>query len=982
MTVEQLHGEVDSVNVSLERLRIDFPLMRTLFSRKLHIRELSLSGFVLDLTEYEPAAAEEVIPATPRDPAPATRTTHAASDADADFNGMFQDIKWHGLIVDKVSIDARVILPGGQQIAQLTITGMDITPKTQPSLRLILAYQDQQTEAVVPLARLTADLSLVLRDQNILSGILLELLADVEVRSGDHTETLQLGGALDLAENAERSGENYSLRLTLFPGTGNAADLVVLNAAFASAERALTGNASVHADTRSAAFWVDPFLKGAWASAEGELQFTSAPASNVHSIQGALSVQANDLENIRPELASVPTFLLDSAFDLSADSEKAEIRELRLLLAAPRETPLLQINTQQTFGIHLKTNEPYFSTPGEPLIDVALSGLPVDLFNGLVPDLNLSIQAFNGRLVLSGEGQRLHLATIEPITLRGLNLSPEGIPLVSNLDISFAPSAMYEPKGLSFDLGGLTLTSAGQDLTSVHATGTVTELQEEPELEFTATWKVDLPALLAQPFGEPFRNSSDGELTGTLSAQGGENDLSASLELALRELRVADSGETLEALTLSLNVLHDGSDRINVSGPLRITAADGTTGFDLDLSLDLSGEVPTVRLQSRSEQIQSQHFTTLATAFANPNYSIPVRSGPADSSADSSADSPADATAEATVPLPASREPDAKPVWDGVLAHADLEADRIILPSNIILKDLKILASVTEREARLDTLSVMIDDATARAEGGLLFREHHPEMPYQLNAGLSFQNFNVGNFLRSVAPDEEPALEAIISMDGKATGESPNLGVLAEFITGEFKFSAENGTLRALRRGAVSGGAQVGGMTSRLGGMMTGRGDVEAVGQLATYFNAIEFETLALDVRREPTFDLALTHFTLRNQDLRLQGSGKVTYVEDQPMTEHPLRLELALAARPPLANLFESIHLLQEIPDANGFRSLLRPVVIQGTVAKPDARALWAIVAEAGARAAAERAVRPAETPEGEDTEPTERRRPRIPSF
>ncbi|MCC5843762.1 MAG: hypothetical protein JJU05_05865 [Verrucomicrobia bacterium] len=969
LTVEQLHGEVDSVKISMERLRVDFPLMGTLFSRKLHIRELSLTGLVLDLTDFEPAPPAEPVTAPPRDPSPVTRTAQP-SPAEA-FEGLFQDIKWHGLIVDSVSIEALVILPGGLQNARLTLSGNDITPKSQPKLQLVLAYEDHQAEAVVPLASLTTDLSLTLRNEDILTGILVELLADVDVRLEERTETLQISGALDLSENADRSGEDYSLRLTLFPGAENAADLVTLQAAFESAERALSGTWSINADTRTAAFFVDPLLNGAWARAAGEGRFTFATASQISSTQGTFSVEANELENFRPELASVPTFLLDSAFDLSANPEKAEVRELRLLVAAPRETPLIQMDARQVFGINLETNEPFFSTPGEPLIEMALSGLPVELINGLAPDLNLTIESFGGRLILSGEGQTLRLTTTEPVTLRGLSLAPDGEPLVSDLTLSLAPSAAYDPKELSFDLGELTLTGAEQEIAGLRAAGSITDMQQEPEVELTADWQVNLPALLAQPFGKPFRNTSEGVLAGTLNAKGGESDLTASLDLSLRDLRVTDTGDTVSALTLALEILLAESDRISVSGPLRIAAADQTTDFDLGLTLDLSAEVPDARFQSRSENVYSEHFTTLAAAFANPDAAAPAPSG----------------AAEESEPVHASREPDQSPVWDGVLAHADLEINRIILPGNITLKDLKILASVTEQEAMLETFSVVIDDAVARAKGGLRFREDHPEKPYQLSTELSFRDFNVGNFLRNADPGEEPVLEAVISMVGGAAGEAPNLGVLAEFITGEFKFSAENGTLRALRRGAVSAGAQAGGVTGRLGGLVAGRGDVEAIGQLATYFNAIEFETLSLEVNREPNFDLALTDFTLRNQDLRLRGSGKVTHVEDQPLTEHPLRLELTIAARPPLANLFESIRLLQEIPDESGFRSLLRPVVIQGTVAKPDARALWTLIAEAGARAAAERAVRPSEKPEGDQPEgeapaPTERRRPRIPSF
>lgn len=53
----------------------------------------------------------------------------------------------------------------------------------------------------------------------------------------------------------------------------------------------------------------------------------------------------------------------------------------------------------------------------------------------------------------------------------------------------------------------------------------------------------------------------------------------------------------------------------------------------------------------------------------------------------------------------------------------------------------------------------------------------------------------------------------------------------------------------------------------------------------------------------------------------------------------------LAIGTRDDMATLFDGMGLLVDEPDADGYRTLYRPLVIGGTLAEPDTSDLWQLL-------------------------------------
>ena len=1065
LTVEGVRGEVDGAKLHMERLRLDFSLMRTLTRQHLHLREFSLTGLVLDLTDFTPGEEPEEKPA--RGP--------------IEFPGLFPEAEWGAFSMDRLLIEAEAILPGGAQRVSLRVSGEDFSPKKEPLLQVSLTFADETLHAVVPSARVESELRLAIRDQRAVNGLVLALLTEVDLQREGEAQTLTARTDLRLEEKADRTGETYTLGITLFPETPEETLFLRWATAYTYAEKAFAGEWAIQADTRTFGELTASLLEETWAAVRGEGSFAFREGSNEGSFQGTLRAEVQDLHHLLPELESMPNALLETRFDFHADASVAEVRALQLLLAAPLEQPLLEVVARQPFGIRWETMEPFFGETSDPLLEIHFNALPLDTINALTPDLELALASFGGRIHLFGDGNALQLRTVEPLTLQALGLTVLDEPVLENLTLALAPSLSYTPESISFDLGELILTRSDTVLSLLEARGTVRDWNADPVVDFSAEshvvieewlqqpaarsfhsfletgrlnaeikaqgpvsqlaveinpaleltglnfavedevlvenlhltlaptlkatpdsaewelgeivlrhldtpllrltgqgsaqeltgdlsfastlqWSADLPALLQQPAARPFNNLREGQMEGQLEANGSPERIRATVRLALQDLLLKEPAERINSLSLDAQLNLRDQEILALQAPLKITINGAETDFLLALEAVLREESPEFQIEGRARRIDAEHLMLLAAAFQNPEVQAPA------------------AEPASTEPTEPNREPDAAPVWAGLLASLNVSIDEILLPGAFNLHELTLRANVNDSAATLNTFRVKVGEAWADARGTLSFRSEMPAKPYLLEAALNFHDFDLGAFLRSAQPDVEPALEAMVNMEGKAGGESPNLEVLAEAITGTFTFSARQGTLRALRRGAVASGAQVAGVATRLGGLLSDRGEVEAVGQLVTYFNAVRFDRLEVDVERDPNFDLILKNFSLANADLRLEGNGRITHVEGKAITEKPLRMELRLAAAPPLSHLFDSLSLLGEVPDETGFRSLNQPLVIQGNAAEPDARPLWILVADAAARAAARQIAPRREAEKSEEQPPEERRSPRIP--
>jgi hypothetical protein len=93
---------------------------------------------------------------------------------------------------------------------------------------------------------------------------------------------------------------------------------------------------------------------------------------------------------------------------------------------------------------------------------------------------------------------------------------------------------------------------------------------------------------------------------------------------------------------------------------------------------------------------------------------------------------------------------------------------------------------------------------------------------------------------------------------------------------------------------------------------------------------------------------MRLEDFTLVSPEIRLLGSGTVTYVADKPLLEQPLSLSLTLAGRGKLEQLLGKLRLLDGSRDELGYAKTAQPITVTGSLAKPDPSAYFAKIAAA----------------------------------
>lgn len=99
---------------------------------------------------------------------------------------------------------------------------------------------------------------------------------------------------------------------------------------------------------------------------------------------------------------------------------------------------------------------------------------------------------------------------------------------------------------------------------------------------------------------------------------------------------------------------------------------------------------------------------------------------------------------------------------------------------------------------------------------------------------------------------------------------------------------------------------------------------------------------------RAETLNLALEDFSLVTPEIRLLGKGTVTHVEGKPLLEQPLSVSLSLAGRGKLEQMLGKLRLTDGSRDELGYAKTSQPVVIGGTLSRPDPTAYFTRLATA----------------------------------
>ncbi len=959
VSIDSVHAEHEGAIISLDRVRITLPLIRTLLQRELHIEEFIIAGLTVDATHFVVNDAEDIAPAPPRQPAAAERVRDLYDEETVaeleriveaiPFDGVFrEELMWPPLRIDRLAVDAFVRLPGGSQTVTLEITGTEIGIAEESAIRLALQYDDDAEDAVLRQSTVNMESGWRLSEQGRVIGSASVIQLHAHLHHESEIMPIHVTLSLRADQRVDQEGEDYSVTLALGPDASDLPTILRLDASYDYAANALDGEWNLDFASNKLADLTEQYLQGAAVVLSSTGRFAMQPETGSATLRGQLDLDGAGLDQLLEELAVLPTVALRMKFDLAGDAHQARINELNLDLAGADQA-LLQVQIEQAFGIDLLTMGPVDVDPDQPLLRVRLLDLPSELVDVFVAEMDLAWTGLTGELLVTAVDDEFVVATVDPVTVRNLSVSMADEALVENITVEVPLHAVVGGEQVDLRISPLRISSGGE-VGVLTLAATLTELAaEQPHFDVAVDWQIELPALLAQPAAEAFRNVQQGRLKGELKARGTAAALEGQLQSSFANLTLPDGRRVDEiAIGSDFSIQEEGLISLNV--PIRMALGEQLSRLQLAIEVTLD-EPLSASVRGQGDTLWVDHLLVLADAFQNPDYVAPevpvaVEEPPVHPEDDPAAPPTADRDPSVPTAPPVPVAP-----WDGIRADLDLALAEVRLEGQPPIRDVVVQGRVLEQGVFLNPVRARIEDSPLSAMVELLFDPGMIEQLYQLVAEVNVSRFDVGAYLRTAQPEETPPFEALVTADVRVRAAAAELEQLAKQATGHIRVTASQAIVRAFRQGRASRAVDAAAAAGRIGGLITGREDIDVVGELARYFNEITFDELTLDAQRNPDFSIDISRLALRNAELQMIGTGVVSHVEGREFHQQPIALSFDVGVRPPLDRLFDRLRLLEEEPAADGYRRVNRPLNIEGNVGEPDPRPFWAILIDAAAR-------------------------------
>jgi hypothetical protein len=218
---------------------------------------------------------------------------------------------------------------------------------------------------------------------------------------------------------------------------------------------------------------------------------------------------------------------------------------------------------------------------------------------------------------------------------------------------------------------------------------------------------------------------------------------------------------------------------------------------------------------------------------------------------------------------------------------------------------------------------------------------------YGVAAKLGIADVDLGKMFTTVDPSNKPTIEGRFRLDGSIGGSGPDPVVALFESHGEILAEGKDGVFRGLVPGAKTASRLV-----RAAGALTFSKELRATGRLIGQLQEINLREAHVRLERDPSRGVILDSLDVRSDGLVVHGSGSVRRERGVPLVDRGLRLDVDLAASGDAAIVFAGLGLLGAEADDKGFHPVTQTVSVGGTVAAPDASALWETLDAAAARA------------------------------
>ncbi len=918
--LEDLHLERSGAVLTVPSLDADVPLLPAGVSRDIGVNRLYAHGWTLDLSGLPSSGAMATMPAV-----------GAPAAVIAAFSGLFRQLELPAdVALDGIDLQGKIILPPlpgyASGKADVTVKGGGLAAGKTGSFDFEVAITLDGPQMPVTSLKVKGTVTAGMATPRSFKGL------GVHVTATAFGPQFIKGVTLVLAADATHAmgGESYTMTIS-----GDTKQLAAIQADFPDNTKHLAGTWSLDVNDRDLAPFV--FGRGLPAfDAMGQGSFDTDAAFTSLRAQGRLNADADRLQVLKPELAAVGRLTLQSEFDLAVSHSGIRVDRLKASLAG--KTPVASVEALQPFEYKTTTGELKVANPNADLVGLTVQGLPLAWLVPFAPSLLLQGDDVKGEFTLDAGSGGLAVRSKAPLSLTNLVVGSGGKPVCTGIDVSAYFSGLYTPQGWQVQLAPLSVKSVGATMLTLSAKAGQLVGKTEP-ISTTGHWELSLPALLAQPAcGARVALTggvAKGDFTMTL---GGKREIDTTIAITQLAVDPAVSTVKLPEIAAGLRADFDGSGAVTFRSPLTIT--QGTQQSDLTLSGTVSpgATSPRFDLQVTGDKVYVDDCR-LFGALVAPGQ--PVAVVPA-----------TPATPAPTVALTADKQS----FW----SVAD---GRIVLSLKSVLLNGQAVATGVDGALRLAPGSLTIErlkasfveGSTAKVSGVVSFDASAPK-PYALTGEMTVANFNTGAFLKSLDSSRAPMVDGKFNITGNFGGRGLNFADLGNRVEGDLQLTSKSGSFNALSVGIESKMADTGRIANAVASLgdfasaLTGRKDVgdvasraQAIAEFCKILSPIKYDQLSVSLTRGSDLSLVLKNFSLISPDIRLLGTGQVTYIEAQPITAWPLALSFSLRARGRTVDLLKKANAVEAKPDDLGYSACTVPFNVAGTVGQPDTSELQA---------------------------------------
>ena len=894
------HASIEGLRIDREDMALVAPLVRAdvdvasaLLGKGYHIDALTARGWTLDLTQSAQASSAQPETATPW-PARAVGAVLSA------FN-LPEDLSLSG-----VDLEGDVVFPGddGKPAGRVhvVVTGGGLAPGSEGRFLCRAAAALDDLSAPVSKVSVSATLTASIEA----SGALLraDLKADATASGAD----VPAGIGLSFEASAAHRSAIRSYAVTLTRGTEHIAAVEAQNP---DGSLNMKGTWSLNLrDTDLTPFALGRSLPVFYVAGSGSVE-ADASSGDVHAA-GKLQATADRLGVLARGLAPLGRVNLAADFDMARVGASLRVSHLDTSLAST--SPVASVRALQSFEFNTSTGELKVAAPSGDLVGISVTGVPLAWLGPVVPHLGITGGGLRGDFVMRAEDGRLVLRTKAPLTASGVTVGRSGAIAATGLELSAFVLADYAAQGWQVQLAPFEVRTEGNRLLSLEARfGRLAGAGRA--VKAAGSWSVSLPVLSALPIAAGLERLSGGVATGSFEGSlDGTSEVQ--LKVSVRDLALASgSAVQLPVVDSEIRAEFEPAGRTSFSVPLRLDYGERTAEIALKGTVQSgpSGTVFDAALEG--SQVTGEEIAALA---------LLARGGGPPSPGDPG--------------LPSSPGP----FWPRVRGKFALRFEAISL-RKVDLRDVRgtLFADPSSLEVASGS-ATLGGGGTARLDGRLIFLAGAPS-PYSFHADLSIGSLDSAPLFKSIDPSKPALIDGRFDVESHLRGVGTGAGDLLDGLQGDVKLLSKDGAFRALHANIIDSIKQAPSKivdaldtVSALFGKKTDRMG-QALLESANEVSEIHYDQMTVTAERVADMDLRLTEINLISPEVRVTGTGRVTYAPGLALQDQPLSVDLELGARGQLGKVLDVVGLLSDERDSLGYAKLVQPIHLGGTLRAVD---------------------------------------------